>query len=165
MERSKLKLAVIFLLAMLDLCLLGIVIWQNHSAKSYESAALEQAMLYLENHGIQAERETIPWETTLDVPVKKLPEHILEEAPLPESGLGDSFEVLAMRRPETLLADFVRETVRLRVQCTELRSVTEGYACAAQSDRVILTPVWLMETDAGSYYLNCAEGTLEQSLS
>lgn len=165
MERSKLKLAVIFLLAMLDLCLLGIVIWQNHSAKSYESAALEQAMLYLENHGIQAERETIPWETTLDVPVKKLPEHILEEAPLPESGLGDSFEVLAMRRPETLLADFVRETVRLRVQCSELRSVTEGYACAAQSDRVILTPVWLMETDAGSYYLNCAEGTLEQSLS
>ena len=44
MERSKLKLAVIFLLAMLDLCLLGIVLWQNHSARSYESAAMEQAM-------------------------------------------------------------------------------------------------------------------------
>ena len=77
MERSKLKLAVIFLLAALDLCLLGIVVWQDHSARSYETAAMEQAMLYLENHGIRARRETIPWETSLDVPVKSLPEHIL----------------------------------------------------------------------------------------
>ena len=165
MERSKLKLAVIFLLAMLDLCLLGIVIWQNHSARSYETAAVEQAMLYLDNHGIDAQRETIPWETTLDVPVKKLPEHILEETPLPEAGLGESFEVLAMRRPETLLADFVREADRLGTHVTELRSVTEGYACAAQADRVILTPFWVMDTDAGSYYLNCAEGTLERTIS
>ena len=43
MERSKLKLAVIFLLAVLDLCLLGIVVWQDHSARSYETAAMEQA--------------------------------------------------------------------------------------------------------------------------
>ena len=165
MERSKLKLAVIFLLAMLDLCLLGIVLWQNHSARSYESAAMEQAMLYLENHGIQAKRETIPWKTALDVPVKMLPEHILEDAPLPETGLGESFEVLAMRRPETLLADFVREGDRLGARCSELRSITEGYACSAQSDRIILTPVWEVETDAGTFYLNCADGSMERSLS
>ena len=165
MERSKLKLAVIFLLAILDLCLLGIVIWQNHSARSYEAAAMEQAMLYLENHGVEARRETIPWETALDVPVKKLPEHILEEAPLPETGLGESFEVLAMRRPETLLADFVREADRLKARCSELRSVTEGYASSAQSDRIILTPVWVVETDAGTFYLNCADGSMERSLS
>ena len=165
MERSKLKLAVIFLLAVLDLCLLGIVVWQNHSASRYESAARDQAMLYMENHGIRANREAIPWKTALDVPVKKLPEHILPEAPLPETGLGESFEVLAMRRPETLLANFVREADRLGTHVTELRSVTEGYACAAQADRVILTPFWVMDTDAGSYYLNCAEGTLERTIS
>ena len=165
MERSKLKLAVIFLLAMLDLCLLGIVLWQNHSARSYESAAMEQAMLYLENHGIQAKRETIPWKTALDVPAKMLPDHILEDAPLPETGLGESFEVLAMRRPETLLADFVREGDRLGARCSELRSITEGYACSAQSDRIILTPVWEVETDAGTFYLNCADGSMERSLS
>ena len=164
MERAKLKLAVIFLLAVLDLCLLGIVVWQNHSAKSYETASREQAMLYLENHGVRAEKGTIPWETALDVPVKKLPEHILPETPLPETGLGETFEVQAMRQPETLLADFVRETDRLGVKCTELRSVTEGYACAAQGDRVILTPMWVVETDAGSFYLDCAEGTLEKTL-
>ena len=165
MERSKLKLAVIFLLAVLDLCLLGIVVWQNHSANRYESAAREQAMLYLENHGIRAKQETIPWKSALDVPVKKLPEHILPETPLPETGLGESFEVLAMRRPETLLVDFVREADRLKVRCTELRSVAEGYACAAQSGRVILTPIWVVDTDAGTCYLDCAEGTLERTLS
>ena len=165
MERSKLKLAVIFLLAMLDLCLLGIVIWQNYSARSYESAAMEQTMLYLEKHGIRAKRETIPWETSLDVPVKQLPEHILEEAPLPESGLGESFEVLAMRRPVTLVADFVREADRLKARCSELQSITEGYACAAQGGRLVLTPVWVMETNAGTFYLDCAEGTMERSIS
>ena len=164
MERSKLKLAVIFLLAALDLCLLGIVVWQNHSARSYETAAMEQAMLYLENHGIRARRETIPWETSLDVPVKRLPEHILPETPLPENGLGESFEVLAMRRPETLLADFVREADRLGARCSELQSITEGYACTAQSGRVILTPMWVVDTDAGSFYLDCAEGSLSRTL-
>ena len=164
MERSKLKLAVIFLLAVLDLCLLGIVVWQNHSASRYESAAREQAMVYLENHGIRAKQVAIPWRSSLDVTVKKLPEHILPEAPLPEAGLGDSFEVLAMRRPETLLADFVRETDRLGVRCRELRSVTEGYACTAQSGRVILTPIWIMDTDAGKYYLDCSEGSLSRTL-
>ncbi len=164
MERAKLKLAVIFLLAVLDLCLLGIVLWQGHSARSYESAAREQAMVYLENHGIRAEKGTIPWDSALDVTVKELPEHILPEAPLPETGLGESIEVRAMRRPETLLADFVRETNRLRVKCTGISSVTEGYACAAQTGRVILTPMWVVETDAGTYYLDCAAGTLEREL-
>ena len=164
MERSKVKLTVNFLLIVLDLCLLGIVAYQNHSARVYEQVTRDQALLFLENHGIHAAEETIPWETALEVPAKKLPEYILPETPLPAAGLGESYEVRTMRRPETLLADFARGADRLNVRCTELTAVTEGYAYVAQADRAVLTPVWVLETDGGTYYLDCYDGTLRQSL-
>ena len=164
MERSRVKLTVIFLLIVLNLCLLGLVIYQNHSARAYEQLTRDQALAYLENHGIRADRDVIPWETSLEIPAKKLPEHILPETPLPETGLGDSYEVRAMRRPETLTADFAKGAEQLEVRCTEITAVTEGYACAAQADRAILTPVWVVETDGGTFYLDCADGTLRLTL-
>ena len=164
MERSKVKLTVIFLLIVLDLCLLGIVAFQNHSARVYEQYTRDQALLFLENRGICASEETIPWETELEVPAKKIPEHILPETPLPATGLGESYEVRTMRRPETLLADFARGVDRISGSCTELTAVTEGYAYVAQADRAILTPVWVLETDGGTYYLDCYDGTLRRSL-
>ena len=90
MERSRVKLTVIFLLIVLDLCLLGVVLYQNHNARAYEQLTRDQALLYLENHGIRADESVIPWESSLEIPVKKLPEHILPETPLPENGLGES---------------------------------------------------------------------------
>lgn len=164
MERSRLKLTVIFLLIVLDLCLLGIVAYQNHSARVYAQYTRDQALLYLENHGIAAEEETIPWETGLEASAKKLSDHILPDTPLPETGLGESYEVRTMRRPETLVADFVRGLDQISAHCTRLDAVTEGYAFTAQADRAVLTPVWVLETDGGTFYLDCFDGTLRRSL-
>ena len=164
MERSKLKLTVIFLLVAMDLCLLGIVIYQNYEARTYEALTREQALRYLEVHGIRASADAIPWKTSLEVPVKKLPQHILPDTPLPETGLGERYEVRTMRRPETLLADFARGADRLGASCGEITSIIEGYAYAAQGDRAILTPVWVVETDGGTFYLDCSDGTLRRNL-
>ena len=164
MERSRVKLTVIFLLIVLDLCLLGVVLYQNHNARAYEQLTRDQALLYLENHGIRADESVIPWESSLEIPVKKLPEHILPETPLPETGLGESYEVRSMRRPETLTADFVKGAEQLRARCTEITAVTEGYAYAALADRAVLTPMWVVETDGGTFYLDCSDGTLRQTL-
>lgn len=164
MQRARLKLAVIFLLIVLDLCLLGLVAYQHHTARAYESLTREQALLYLENHGIRAEEETVPWETSLEVPVKQLPERVLPQHPLPEGGLEESLEVRTMRRPETLLADLVRGLDQLGETCTRLLSVTEGYDWASQADRMVLTPMWVVETDGGTYYLDCADGVLRRTL-
>ena len=164
MERSRVKLTVIFLLIVLDLCLLGIVLYQNHSARTYEQMTRDQTLAYLENRGIRAGRDVIPWETSLAVPVKKLPEAILPETPLPETGLGESFEVRSMRRPETLAADFAKGVEQLRVRCTEITAITEGFAYADQTGRAVLTPMWVVETDGGTFYLDCSDGTLRQTL-
>ncbi len=164
MERARLKLRVIFLLAVLDLCLLGVVVYQNHDARTYEKLTQDQTLIYLERHGISARRETIPWKTSLEVPVKKLPERILPQTPLPEGGLGESYEVQTMRRPETLVADLVRGIGQRKVSCTELRKITEGYRYAAQGDRAVLTPTWVVETDGGTFYLDCSDGSLRRAL-
>lgn len=164
MERSKLKLTVIFLLVVLDLCLTGVVIFQNHTARTYERLTQDQALTYLERSGVSADRSVIPWETSLEVPVKKLPDRVLSETPLPESGLGDRYEVETMRRPETLLADFVRGREQLGASCTAIEGITEGYRYAALAERAVLTPFWVVETDGGTFYLNCADGTLSQTL-
>ena len=164
MERSRLKLTVIFLLLVLDLCLMGIVLYQNHTARNYEQLTRQQALAYLENHGIRVDRDVIPWKTSLEVPVKRLPERILPETPLPDQGLGESYEVQTMRRPETLLADFVRESGQWKTPCSEIRSITEGYRYAAQGDRAVLTPMWVISADTGTCYLNCYDGSLSRTL-
>ena len=49
MERSKLKLTVIFLLVVLNLFLLGSVVLQHHQTQAYEATTRQQILLYLEN--------------------------------------------------------------------------------------------------------------------
>ena len=96
--------------------------------------------------------------------MKKLPERVLPDTPLPESGLGDRYEVETMRRPETLLADFARGLDQLGASCSTIEGITEGYRYLAQGERAVLTPVWVVETDGGTFYLDCADGTLSRSL-
>ena len=164
MERSKLKQAIIFLLIVLDLCLLAIVLVQGHHTRSYERLAREQVLTYLTNHGIRTRAEVIPWKTELEGTVKELPDKIMEETPLPEEGLGERYEVQVMRRPETLAADFVRGLSDIGASCTQLSQIREGYRYSSQGDRVVLTPMWEIQTDQGVFYLDCAAGILSRTL-
>ena len=52
MERTRLKLAVIFLLAALNVVLLGYVLLQAQQSKDYEDLTRQQIMTYLTDHGI-----------------------------------------------------------------------------------------------------------------
>ena len=63
MERSKLKLTVIFLLVVLNLFLLGSVVLQHHQTQAYEATTRQQILLYLENHNVSVAEEVVPWET------------------------------------------------------------------------------------------------------
>lgn len=164
MERSKLKQTIIFLLIVLNLCLLGIVLVQGHHTRSYEKLTREQALIYLSNHGIQAGEEVIPWKSGLEGTVKQLPGKVLEETPLPSDGLGDRYEVQVMRRPETLIADFVRGLEGMGGSCTRILEIREGYRYFSQGDRAVLTPVWSVQTDQGFFYLDCAAGAVSRTL-
>ena len=164
MERSKLKQTVIFLLIVLDLCLLAIVLVQGHHTRSYERLTREQVLTYLENHGIQAEANVIPWKTELKGTIKEFPKKVMEETPLPEEGLGEWYEIQVMRRPETLAADFVRGLETVGASCTRILEVREGYRYSSQGDRAVFTPMWSIKTDRGSFYLDCAAGILSRTL-
>lgn len=162
MERSKLKLTVIFLLAVLNLVLLGCVLVQYHQARSYEKMTQTQILAYLENNGITARRETIPWQTALTTQPEDLADQLLEGEELPAQGLPASCEIQPARETATLLMDFVRGLDELDRTCTELRSIAEGYHYSGEGDRAVLTPMWMLETDNGCFQLDCADGDLTQ---
>ena len=73
MERSKLKLTVIFLLVVLNLFLLGSVVLQHHQTQAYEATTRQQILLYLENHNVSVAEEVVPWETALSTQAGCLP--------------------------------------------------------------------------------------------
>lgn len=156
MERAKLKFTVIILLAVLNVILLGLVIVQRNQTQVYEEAGRTQAMDYLEQHGIRLEEDMVPWESTLADPQADLEKG--------ESISGqvttETWEVQSMRRPETLLVDFVNGLSQLGAQCTRVVSITEGYVHRVEGDRTVFTPVWTIVTDNGSFRLDCAEGTV-----
>ena len=108
MERSKLKLTVIFLLAVLNLFLLGNVFLQYHQARSYENTTREQVLIYLQNSGIAVDRETVPWQSGLDTELEKVSGQLLPDQSLPEEGLPAHCEIQPARDAATLLMDFVR---------------------------------------------------------
>ena len=62
MERTRLKLAVIFLLAALNVVLLGYVLLQAQQSKDYEDLTRQQIMTYLTDHGIAVSETRIPWD-------------------------------------------------------------------------------------------------------
>lgn len=158
MERTKLKLAVIILLAVLNLCLLGVVVSQNRQTQRYEELGREQALLYLENRGISVQEETVPWESRLQETNKPSQDQLLDQEVSPQAGV--TWEVQSMRQAETLLVDFAVGLEDLGASCSEIRSITEGYTCASDETRAVFTPVWQIETDSGTYCLDCAAGAL-----
>lgn len=160
MERSKLKLAVIFLLAVLNLVLLGCVIVQHQQARSYEKLTQDQILVYLASNGITADGSSIPWQTSLTTQPEDLADQLLEGEELPDQGLPANCEVQPSRAPATLLMDFVRGLSDLGKNCTEIRSIQEGYQYSGEGDRAVLTPVWEIETDSGTFRLDCAGGVL-----
>lgn len=108
MERSKLKLTVIFLLTVLDLFLLGSVLMQCHQSRDYARTTQTQILVYLERNGIEVQQETIPWESGLSARREDLADQILPDSEWPAQGLPDNCEVQPAREPATLLMDFVR---------------------------------------------------------
>ena len=158
MERAKLKFTVIVLLAVLNVILLGLVLNQRSQAQVYEEVGHTQALVYLDQHGITVEEDVIPWESQLkDSRLDPEQEDFLVQQ-LPTS----TWEIQPMRKPETLLVDFVAGLSRLEVRCTRIASVTEGYVHTVEGERTIFTPVWTIVTDNGSFRLNCADGTLKK---
>lgn len=158
MERAKLKFTVIILLVILNVILLGIVINQRGQAKDYEQVGRTQALVYLEQHGISVAEDVIPWEShgkesRLD------PDR---EAFLAEQVTTSTWEFQTMRKPETLLVDFVAGLSELGIRVTRIASVTEGYVHVVEGDRTVITPVWTIVTDNGSFRLDCADGTLKK---
>lgn len=158
MERARLKLAVIFLLAALNIVLLGCVLMQAHQTKEYQRLTCQQVMTYLQNHGIRVAEETIPWET--DTEPLTLDENSIQMGgtPLPEGGLPDNCEVETSRDAVTLLMDLVRGLSDLDVTEAEISAIQTGYRYTGEGDRGVLTPMWALETDTQRYYLNCATG-------
>lgn len=163
MERSKLKLTVIFLLAVLNLVLLGCMVVGQHQARSYEKLTQDQILQYLENNGITANRGAIPWQTSLSAQPEDLARQLLPGQTLPDQGLPANCEVQPARAPATLLMDFVQGLDRLGKTCTQLTAVREGYLYSGEGDRAVLTPVWELETDSGTFRLDCASGTLTEA--
>ncbi len=158
MERAKLKFTVIVLLAILNVILLGLVINQRSQAQVYEQTGRSQAVAYLEQNGICVEEGIVPWESTLADPQVD-PERA---AFISEQVKTDTWEIRSMRRPETLLVDFVSGLEELGVRCSRIASVTEGYVHEVEGERTVFTPVWTIVTDNGSYRLDCADGVLKR---
>ncbi|MBQ5584504.1 MAG: hypothetical protein IIU74_07175 [Ruminiclostridium sp.] len=158
MERAKLKFTVILLLVILNVILLGIVMSQRSQTQVYEEAGRTQALVYLEQHGISVEKDGIPWESALTDP-QQAPENA---AFISDQITTETWEIRPMRRPETLLVDFVTGLSQLGVKCSRIASITEGYVHTVEGERTIFTPVWTIITDHGSYRLNCADGTLRK---
>ena len=86
MERSKLKLTVIFLLTVLDLFLLGSVLMQCHQSRDYARTTQTQILVYLERNGIEVQQETIPWESGLSARREDLADQILPDSEWPAQG-------------------------------------------------------------------------------
>ena len=148
MERSKLKLTVIFLLTVLDLFLLGSVLMQCHQSRDYARTTQTQILVYLERNGIEVQQETIPWESGLSAR---------------REDLADNCEVQPAREPATLLMDFVRGLSELGQTCEMIHGIQEGYWYSGEEDRAVLTPMWEIETDQGTFLLDCAQGLLTRA--
>ena len=157
MERSKLKLTVIFLLVVLNLFLLGSVVLQHHQTQAYEATTRQQILLYLENHNVSVAEEVVPWETALSTQAEDLTGQLL---PQQEEGLPADCEIQPARAAATLLMYVVQGLPALGVETVTIQSIEEGYRYSGEGDRAVLTPMWALTTDQGTFLLDCASGAL-----
>ena len=158
MERTRLKLAVIFLLAALNVVLLGYVLLQAKQSKDYEDLTRQQIMTYLTDHGIALSETHIPWDEDWRAVVLEEESSNMGGDPLPEGGLPENCEVEDSRKTVTLLLDLVRGLSDWNASGAEVQAIQTGYRYAGEGDRGVLTPMWKLETSGQSYYLNCATG-------
>lgn len=159
MERARLKLAVIFLLAALNAVLLGCVLVQANQTKEYEQLTCQQAMTYLKNHGVSIAEAMIPWETDatkIDLDAERTDD--FGGDPIPTEGLPESCEVEDSRETVTLILDLVRGLSDLSASGVEVQTIQTGYRYAGEGGRGVLTPMWKLETVGQIYYLNCTTG-------
>lgn len=159
MERTRLKLAVIFLLAALNVVLLGYVLLQAQQSRAYEDLTRRQAMTYLETHGVLLSESIIPWETDttkIDLDTERTDDFGGDS--IPAGGLPENCEVEDSRKTVTLLLDLVRGLSDWNASGTEVQAIQTGYRYVGEGDRGVLTPMWKLETSGQSYYLNCATG-------
>ena len=145
MERSKLKLTVIFLLVVLNLFLLGSVVLQHHQTQAYEATTRQQILLYLENHNVSVAEAVVPWETALSTQAEDLTGQLL---------------IQPARAAATLLMYVVQGLPALGVETVTIQSIEEGYRYSGEGDRAVLTPMWALTTDQGTFLLDCASGAL-----
>lgn len=157
MERTRLKLAVIFLLAALNVVLLGYVLLQAQQSKDYEDLTRQQIMTYLTDHGIAVSETHIPWDEDWQAVVLEEESNNMGEIP-PGGGLPENCEVETARSAVTLLMELAVGLSDLGVSSATIQSIETGYRYAGEGDRGVLTPMWKLETSGQSYYLNCATG-------
>lgn len=158
MERTRLKLAVIFLLAALNVVLLGYVLLQAQQSKDYEDLTRQQIMTYLTDHGIAVSETHIPWDEDWRAVVLEEESSNMGGDPLPEGGLPENCEVETARSAVTLLMELAVGLSDLGVSSATIQSIETGYRYAGEGYRGVLTPMWKLETSGQSYYLNCATG-------
>lgn len=161
MERSKMKLAVIFLLAAVNLFLLGSVVLQRQQSQGYEAAVREQILIYLDKRNITVDPETIPWESALTAKMENLPDQLLDPAELPAEGLPAACEIQPALEAPALLMDFALAAEDAGLTPLVIQSIREGYQYSGEADRAVLTPMWELTTDRGTFLLSGAEGTLQ----
>ncbi len=158
MERTRLKLAVIFLLAALNVVLLGYVLLQAQQSKDYEDLTRRQIDDLSDDHGIAALRNIIPWDDGLagDRSGGGEQQHGGRSPP----GGGSAGKLRGGDRPERRDAPHgaCRGLSDLGVSAATIQSIETGYRYAGEGDRGVLTPMWKLETSGQSYYLNCATG-------
>lgn len=160
MERSKLKLAVIFLLAAVNLFLLGSVVLQRQQSQGYAAALQEQTLVYLSSRGIAVAAETIPWESGLSTEIQDLPAQLLDPGDLPAEGLPAACEIQPALEAPALLMDFALGAEEAGLTPLTIQAIREGYQYSGEADRAVLTPMWELTTDRGTFLLSGAEGTL-----
>ena len=120
-------------------------------------------LVYLERNGIEVQQETIRGESGLSARREDLADQILPDSEWPAQGLPDNCEVQPAREPATLLMDFVRGLSELGQTCETIHGIQEGYWYSGEEDRAVLTPMWEIETDQGTFLLDCAQGLLTRA--
>ncbi|MFR4758281.1 MAG: hypothetical protein ACLT9P_09515 [Evtepia gabavorous] len=150
MERSKLKLTVIFLLTVLDLFLLGSACSATKVPRLRPHHP-DADLVYLERNGIEVQQETIPWESGLSARREDMADQILPDSEWPAQGLPDNCEVQPAREPATLLMDFVRGLSELGQTCETIHGIQEGYWYSGEEDRAVLTPCGRLRPTRGPF--------------
>ena len=159
MERSKLKLTVIFLLVVLNLFLLGSVGCSTIRPRRMRPPPASRSCSTWKTTTSPWRRRWSPGDRPLHPgggPDWAAP----APAGPPEEGLPADCEIQPARAAATLLMYVVQGLPALGVETVTIQSIEEGYRYSGEGDRAVLTPMWALTTDQGTFLLDCASGAL-----